>query len=342
MRDLIVCTNNESTSYSKITDSTKEQYLYNVSNHTNNNNIEHPSNNNNIAAILHSPEPNVPEPNFIDTHLSPFDFDAMKPLQISHNKPISYKNEPTINLIAKTLFSPSAKIKTELKLEEPSPKVRKSIADLILDEPSPKVRENIAIKKQHFDNIMQTNFAKKPKPLKTQERKNINTSTTLITKESKASITMIKSKICQDYNLNSSTENVHKNCRLKQEVKNNALKNREIKKQNIKVNKNNISCEKHQLHHVDLQVKEKHDIMFYTKSGECLHKKRCDGSCKKDIKDMLCCKKTQVLVCQKCLLSATTDDNGCIGKTVYVICYICRQQKFDTINNRKRRRCQQK
>ena len=114
MRDLIVCTNNESTSYSKITDSTREQYLYNVSNHTNNNNIEHPSNNNNIAAILHSPAPNVPAPNFIDTHLSPFDFDAMKPLQISCNKSISYKNEPKINLIVKTLFSPSAKTKTVL------------------------------------------------------------------------------------------------------------------------------------------------------------------------------------------------------------------------------------
>ena len=104
MRDLIVCTNNESTSYSKITDSTREQNLSNVSNNTNNNNIGHALINNNIAAILHSPQPNVATTPFIESNLSPFNFDIMKPLQIKYSKSIPSLNEIENNLVPKNLF----------------------------------------------------------------------------------------------------------------------------------------------------------------------------------------------------------------------------------------------
>ena len=125
-------------------------------------------------------------------------------------------------------------------------------------------------------------------------------------------------------------------------MKNSPLLKKEKSKQNIKVNKNDIACKLHQLHHLDLQIKERHDIKYYTNVGECLYEKRCDGFCKKEVRNMLCCKNMQVLVCQKCLLSATTDNNGCTTKKVFVICYICRQQQFDGVNDRKRRRCPKK
>lgn len=50
---------------------------------------------------------------------------------------------------------------------------------------------------------------------------------------------------------------------------------------------------------------------------------------------MLVCKLTQVLVCQHCLLSATTDDSGSTSKNVFVICFLCKQQKFDPENGQK-------
>ena len=93
-----------------------------------------------------------------------------------------------------------------------------------------------------------------------------------------------------------------------------------------------VACKKHNFHHVDLKMIEKHELMFYTKPGECLDDKRCDRHCKQKVKDILYSKLPQVLVCQKCLLSATTDDNGCTATNVFVLCYECKQHLFQDTN----------
>ena len=126
MQDLIVCTNNGSTLYSKITDSTREQSF---SNETDNNMIDkirHPFNNSNkITAMHHSPQSNDPTKNFIKSTLSPFAFNDMQPLKTCCNELTNTTKTNQNNEVSKTLFASVVKSKKVLELKEPTLKTKK-------------------------------------------------------------------------------------------------------------------------------------------------------------------------------------------------------------------------
>ena len=126
---------------------------------------------------------------------------------------------------------------------------------------------------------------------------------------------------------------------MKDKYKNIAKKKQKTKQAYKKILYKNVSCKTHRLHHYDLKLKEKHDLMYYTKEGEFLHNKICDGQCKQVLKDILNCRLPKILICQQSFLSATMEDDGCTETSVYAICYNCKQEQFKDTENRKRRRC---
>ena len=266
----------------------------------------------------------------------------MQPLKTTCDELTNTTQTNPNNEVSKTLFASVVKSKKVLELREPTLKTK----------------ENIEIKKEIFKKMLKTNFVATEKPRTTLVNKTVTSTKTIKTKlkqnntknrKSEAhqphgylSTTSTESESTQFVKKSSSKKIVKKSTKLStvDKKKKSLTSIKKNNKQKIKVNKKDIACKIHGLHHFDLQMKEKHDIMFYTNDGECLYNKKCDGCCDRKVKDMLSSKKNLILVCQNCLLSATTDDDGCTAKEVFVICDECRQQQFDVVNTRKRRRCQ--
>lgn len=143
IQDFLVCANNESTTYSKITASTREQSFSNASNNPIDNIICHTSENinNSASLMIQSPQRNDAEKRFMNSKMSLFDFNQMNKLQcknmschvnICRTSPIKI-NTPENKSVSKVLSFPS---------DVKSKKV------VLLNNASPQVQENIKIKKK--------------------------------------------------------------------------------------------------------------------------------------------------------------------------------------------------